>query len=53
MTKEVDERVKEGVLRCFVHVERMENHGIAKRVYLEEFVDASNPEIVGSCAHRN
>ena len=33
-TKRVDERIDEGVLRWFGHVERMENDGIAKRVYV-------------------
>ena len=34
--KGVDERIEEGVLRWFVHVERMENDRIAKRVYVVE-----------------
>ena len=34
MTKEVDERIDEGVLRWFGHLERMENDMIAKRVYV-------------------
>ena len=34
--KGVDEKVDEGVLRCFGHVERMENDMIAKRVYVGE-----------------
>ena len=34
--KWVDERIDEGVLQCFGHVERMENGWIAKRVYTEE-----------------
>ena len=37
MTKEVDERTDEGVLRSFAHVGRMENDRIAKRVYVEKF----------------
>ena len=32
--KRVDERIDEGVLRCFDHVERMEKDRIAKRVYV-------------------
>ena len=34
MTKGVDERIDESVLRWFGHVERMENGSIAKRVYV-------------------
>ena len=34
MTKVVDERVVESVLRWFGHVEGMENDMIAKRVYV-------------------
>ena len=33
-TKEVEERVDEGVLRWLGHVERMENDRIAMRVYV-------------------
>ena len=33
VTKGVDEKIDEGVLRWFGHVERMENDRIAKRVY--------------------
>ena len=36
MTKEVDKRIDEGVLRWFGHVERMENDRIAKRVFVGE-----------------
>ena len=36
MTKGVEERVDEGVLRWFGHVERMENDLFAKRVYVGE-----------------
>ena len=36
VTKGVDEKIDEGVLRWFGHVERMENNRIAKRVYVEE-----------------
>ena len=32
--KGVDEKIDEGVLRWFEHVERMENDRIAKKVYL-------------------
>ena len=35
VTKEVDERIDEGVLQWFSHLERMENDRIAKRVYVE------------------
>ena len=34
--KGVDERIDEGVLRWFDHVERMEEDSIAKRVYVGE-----------------
>ena len=36
MTKGVDEKIDEGVLRCFGYVERMENDRIAKWVYVGE-----------------
>ena len=36
MTKGVDERIDEGDLRWFGHVERMENDRNAKRVYVGE-----------------
>ena len=36
MTKGADEEIDEGVLRWFGHVERMENDGIAKRIYVGE-----------------
>ena len=36
MTKGVDERIYESVLRCFVHTERMGNDRIDKRVYVRE-----------------
>ena len=36
MTKGVDERIDEGVLRWLDHVERMENDRITKRVYVGE-----------------
>ena len=32
----MNERIDEGVLRCFGHVERMERDSIAKRVYVGE-----------------
>ena len=35
MTKVVDEKIDEGVLRWFGNVKRMENDRIAKRVYVE------------------
>ena len=34
VTNVIDERIKEGVFRCFCHVERMEDR-IAKKVYVE------------------
>ena len=34
VTKGVNKKIDEGVLRCFGHVERMENDRIAKRVYV-------------------
>ena len=37
MTKRVDERIDEGVLRCFVHMEKREIDGIVKRTYVVEF----------------
>ena len=36
VTNEVEERIDEGVLRCFGHVEGRENDIIAKRVYVGE-----------------
>ena len=36
MTKGLDERIEEGVLRWFGHVERIENDRITKRVYTGE-----------------
>ena len=38
VTKGVEERIDEGVLRWFGHVERMEKERIAKRVYIGECV---------------
>ena len=37
VTKGVDEKINEGVLRWFGHMERMDNNRIAKRVYVEEY----------------
>ena len=37
MTKGVNEKINEGVLRWFGNVERMENNRIAKRVYVREY----------------
>ena len=37
-TKGVDERIDEGVLQRFGHVERMENNRTVKRVYVGEWV---------------
>ena len=36
MTKGLDEKIDEGILRCFGHVERVENGRIAKRIYVRE-----------------
>ena len=36
VTKVVEEKINEGVLRWFGHVERIENDRIAKRVYVAE-----------------
>ena len=36
VTNGVDTRIDEGVFWLFGHVERIENDGIAKRVYVEE-----------------
>ena len=36
VTKGVDEKIDEGALRWFVHVQRMENGRIAKRVHVGE-----------------
>ena len=36
MTKGLDEKIDEGIVRWFGHVERMENDLIAKRVYVGE-----------------
>ena len=38
--KSRDERIDEGVLRWFAHVERMERGAIAKRLYVGEFADS-------------
>ena len=40
MNKGVDEKIDDGVLRWFGHVERLENDRIAKRVYVGECVDS-------------
>ena len=37
VTKNVNEKIYEGVLRWFSHVERMENDRITKTVYVEEY----------------
>ena len=36
MKKGLDERIDEGVLRWFGHVQRMEKGRIAKRIYVRE-----------------
>ena len=38
--KGLDERIDEGILRWFCHVERMERDRIAKRVYVGERADS-------------
>ena len=38
MTKDLNEKIDKGVLLWFGHVEKMENDGIAKRVYVGECV---------------
>ena len=38
MTKGMDERIDESVLRSFCYIKRMGNDGIARRVCVEEFV---------------
>ena len=40
VTKNVDEKIDEGVLRWFSHVERMKNDRIAKRVYVRKCADS-------------
>ena len=40
VTKGVDERIDEGVLQWLLHMERVENDRIAKRVYVGESVDS-------------
>ena len=40
MTKGLDEKIDEGVLRWFGHVERMKNDRIDKRVYVQECADS-------------
>ena len=40
--KGLDERIEEGVLRWFGHVERMERDRIAKRVYIGECAGSSS-----------
>ena len=40
VTKGVDERIDEGVLRWFAHVERVKNDRFAKRVYAGACVDS-------------
>ena len=37
VTKCVDEKINEGVIRWFGHVERMENDRISKMVYVGEY----------------
>ena len=41
MTNGVDERIEEDVLHWFIHMERMENDRIAKRLYVGEFTGNS------------
>ena len=42
LTKEVDERIDEGVLRWLGHVEGMKNDRIAKRVYVGEYAGSDS-----------
>ena len=42
MKKSGDERIEEGVLHWFSHVERMENDRVAKRLYVGEFAGSSS-----------
>ena len=53
MTKGVDERIDEDVLRWFSHVERMENDRIGKRAYEGEFASSRSvgrvTDIVKDC----
>ena len=44
VTKGVDERIDERVLRCFGHVERMETDGIAKTIYVGECASSHSVE---------
>ena len=45
MTKEVDERIDEGLLGWFGHVERMEKDIIAKRVYVGEYAGSRSVDM--------
>ena len=36
----MDERIDKGVFQWFAHVKRIENYGIAKRVFAEECADS-------------
>ena len=42
MAKGVEERIEEGVLHWFSHMERMENDRIANRFYAGEFAGSSS-----------
>ena len=44
MRKDLDERIDEGVLRLFGHVERMGRDRIAQRVYVGEFASSRSVE---------
>ena len=43
----VDERIDEGALQWFGHMERMENDRIAKRVYIGECADCRSVGVRG------
>ena len=49
VTKGGDEKIDEGVLQWFGHVERMENDRIAKRVYVGECAGSRSVDRRGRC----
>ena len=53
VTKSVDEKIDEGVLRWFGHVERMESDRIAKRVYVGECAGSCSVGRPGGLGARN
>ena len=48
VTKGVNEKIDEGVLRWFSYVERMENNRIAKRVCVGECAGRSRKRWIGT-----